>query len=313
MATFRTVLFYAFAPVADPAAVRLWQRELAGRWNLTGRVIVAPHGINATLGGRVEDLKQYVKGTRQYPGFERLDVKWAAGTGEDFPRLSVKVRPELVAFGAPDAVRLGPDGIEGGGTRLDADGLDALVAERGGDVVMLDGRNAYEASIGRFRGAFVPDVTTSRDFLGEIEAGRWDHLKDRAVVTYCTGGVRCEVLSALMRKRGFEEVYQVAGGIVRYAEARGADGLWEGSLYVFDERRHVEFADGARPLGSCVVCSAPAARYENCGDASCRTLRLACAECTPAVTAGRCEVCVAERPGSFVPRPTARPGVPAAV
>jgi len=298
VATYRTVLFYAFVPVADPAAVRLWQRELAGRWNLTGRVIVAPHGINGTLGGRVEDLKQYVKGTRQYPGLERLDVKWAAGTGADFPRLSVKVRPELVAFGAPEAVRLGPDGIEGGGARLDADGLDALVAERGEEIVMLDGRNAYEASIGRFRGAFVPDVATTRDVLGEIEAGRWDHLKDRPVVTYCTGGVRCEVLSVLLKDRGFREVYQMDGGVVRYLEARGDGGLWDGSLYVFDGRGHVA-APGAGSLGTCERCGASTARFENCADAACRTQRLVCEACAPATAGERCATCAAERPGAW--------------
>ena len=312
MATYKIVLFYGFTPLAAPESVRLWQQALGERWGLTGRVVVSRHGINATLGGTVENLKQYVRTTRQHPGLERIDVKWSDGTGADFPRLSVKVRPELVSFGVPDEIEVDERGVVGGGVPLGPDEVDALVAERD-DVVFFDGRNAFEAEIGRFKGAVVPDVRTTRDFIEEIDSGKFDHLKDRPVVTYCTGGVRCEVLSALMRKRGFEEVYQVAGGIVRYAEARGAEGLWEGSLYVFDERRHVEFADGARPLGSCVVCSAPAARYENCGDASCRTLRLACAECTPAVTAGRCEVCVAERPGSFVPRPTARPGVPAAV
>lgn len=312
MATYKIVLFYGFTPLAAPESVRLWQQALGERWGLTGRVVVSRHGINATLGGTVENLKQYVRTTRQHPGLERIDVKWSDGTGADFPRLSVKVRPELVSFGVPDEIEVDERGVVGGGVPLGPDEVDALVAERD-DVVFFDGRNAFEAEIGRFKGAVVPDVRTTRDFIEEIDSGKFDHLKDRPVVTYCTGGVRCEVLSALMRKRGFAEVYQVAGGIVRYAEARGADGLWEGSLYVFDERRHVEFADGARPLGSCVVCSAPAARYENCGDASCRTLRLACAECTPAVTAGRCEVCVAERPGSFVPRPTARPGVPAAV
>ena len=305
MATYKIVLFYGFTPLAAPESVRLWQQALGERWGLTGRVIVSKHGINATLGGTVENLKQYVRTTRQHPGLEDIDVKWSDGTGADFPRLSVKVRPELVSFGVPDEVEVDEHGVVGGGVHLSPDEVDALVAERD-DVVFFDGRNAFEAAIGRFRGAVVPDVRTTRDFVDQIDSGRFDHLKDRPVVTYCTGGVRCEVLSAIMRKRGFEEVYQVDGGIVRYAEARGADGLWEGSLYVFDERRHVEFADDVVPLGSCVVCSAPAARYENCADASCKTLRLACAECTPVVMSQRCEVCVAERPESFVPRPTAR-------
>lgn len=310
MATYKIVLFYGFTPLAAPESVRLWQQALGERWGLTGRVIVSRHGINATLGGTVENLKQYVRTTRQHPGFEKIDVKWSDGTGADFPRLSVKVRPELVSFGVPDEIEVDEGGVVGGGVPLSPDELDALVAERD-DVVFFDGRNAFEAEIGRFKGAVVPDVRTTRDFIEQIDSGRFDHLKDRPVVTYCTGGVRCEVLSALMRRRGFDEVYQVAGGIVRYGEARGADGLWEGSLYVFDERRHVEFADDVVPLGSCVVCSVPAARYENCADASCRTLRLTCTGCAETVMSERCEVCVAERPGAFVPRPTARAGASA--
>ncbi|MBD8080498.1 rhodanese-related sulfurtransferase [Cellulosimicrobium arenosum] len=293
MAVHKIVLFYAFTPLADPRAVQLWQRALAERWNLTGRVIVADHGINATLGGTVEDLKQYVKTTRQYPGFERIDVKWSDGTGLDFPRLSVKVRPELVTFGAPGVVVVDEDGVVGGGTRLSPQGLHDLVDERGDDVVMFDGRNAFEAAIGRFRDAVVPDVATTREFVAEIDSGRYDDLKGRPVVTYCTGGVRCEVLSAILRTRGFDEVYQLDGGVVRYGEQFGSQGLWEGSLYVFDERMHVELGPGSTPLGECVACAAPTAKYENCVDPGCRTLRLYCAGCAHVARERRCEVCAA--------------------
>ena len=296
MAVHKIVLFYAFTPLPDPRAVQLWQRALGERWNLTGRVIVAEHGINATLGGTVEDLKQYVKTTRQYPGFEDVDVKWSDGTGRDFPRLSVKVRPELVAFGVPDEVVVDEDGVVGGGARLSPQALHDLVAERGEDVVMFDGRNAFEAEIGRFRGAVVPDVATTRDFVAEIDSGRYDDLKQRPVVTYCTGGVRCEVLSALLTARGFEEVYQLDGGVVRYGEAFGSQGLWEGSLYVFDERMQVDLGPGSTPLGACAGCGAATAKYENCADPSCRTLRLYCPGCVHVARSTRCETCVGERP-----------------
>lgn len=296
MAVHKIVLFYAFAPLADPRAVQLWQLALGERWHLTGRVIVSEHGINATLGGTVEDLKQYVKTTRRYPGFERIDVKWSDGTGRDFPRLSVKVRPELVSFGAADELKVDEHGVVGGGERLSPQALHDLVDARGDEVVMLDGRNAFEAAIGRFRGAVVPDVETTREFVAEIDSGRYDDLKQRPVVTYCTGGVRCEVLSALLRSRGFEEVYQLDGGVVRYGEVFGSRGLWDGSLYVFDERMHVELGPGSTPLGECTVCGAATARYENCADPGCRTLRLFCDGCVGAARSGRCEVCVAERP-----------------
>lgn len=291
MAVHKIVLFYALTPVPDPLAVRLWQSALAERWDLTGRVIVSQHGINATLGGTVENLKQYVKTTRQYPGFAAMDVKWSDGTGHDFPRLSVKVRPELVSFGAPDELRVDETGVVGGGVHLSPAEVNELVAERGDDVVFFDGRNAFEAAIGRFRGAVVPDVATTRDFVAELDSGRYDDLKGRPVVTYCTGGIRCEVLSALMTARGFGEVYQLDGGIVRYGEEFGSRGLWEGSLYVFDERMHVEFDAQTQPLGECTACGGATAKYENCASPSCVTLRLFCDGCRHLAAEGRCPAC----------------------
>ncbi|WP_083649136.1 rhodanese-related sulfurtransferase [Cellulosimicrobium sp. CUA-896] len=302
MAVHKIVLFYAFTPLPDPHAVRLWQHALAERWNLRGRVIVAEHGINATLGGTVEDLKQYVRTTRTYPAFADLDVTWSDGTGDDFPRLSVKVRPELVAFGLADGLVVDERGVVGGGTRLSPQALHDLVDERGDEVVLFDGRNAFEAEIGRFEGAVVPDVATTRDFVAEIDSGRYDDLKTRPVVTYCTGGVRCEVLSAVLRSRGFEEVYQLDGGVVRYGEEFGADGLWEGSLYVFDGRMQVDLGPGTTPLGRCTACGAATGRYDNCADPGCRTLRLFCDACADVGRAERCAACVQQRPD-----PGARP------
>src|SRR5690625_1863621 len=263
----KIVLFDVFTPLPDPEAVRLWQHALAERHGLTGRVIVSAQGINATLGGDVKDLKQYIKVTKSYRPFRGADVKWSTGSGNDFPRLSVKVRDELVTFGAPDDLTVTEEGVQGGGAHLKPGALHRLIDSRGDDVVLFDGRNAMEAQIGRFRGAVVPETDTTRDFLAELDSGKYDHLKDRAVVTYCTGGIRCEVLSVLMRNRGFREVYQLEGGIVRYGETFGDAGLWDGSLYVFDNRMHMEFGTGAESLGTCVGCDARTPQFVKIGRA----------------------------------------------
>ncbi|MGF7120740.1 rhodanese-related sulfurtransferase [Rhodococcus sp. BE178] len=281
MATPKIVLFYRFTPLADPEAIRLWQHTLAASNNLTGRILISEHGINATVGGDIADVKRYVRGTRSYAPFSGADIKWSDGTGDDFPRLSVKVRPEIVTFGAPDELKVDADGVVGGGTHLSPNELHELVGSRGEDVVFFDGRNAFEAEIGRFRNAVVPDVATTRDFVAELDSGRYDHLKSKPVVTYCTGGVRCEVLSALMRNRGFEEVYQLDGGIVRYGEAYGDEGLWDGSLYVFDKRMNLDFTDRAVTLGKCTVCDAPTSRFRNHPDVNGRQLTLVCETCVP--------------------------------
>lgn len=276
----KILLFYAFAPVADPEAVRLWQRDLCESLSLRGRILISSHGINGTVGGELAAVKRYLRKTREYAPFRDLDVKWSEGTGSDFPRLSVRVRDELVSFGAPDELSVDERGVLGGGTRLTPEQLHELVSEK--DVTFFDGRNAFEAQIGRFRDAVVPPVAAARDFVGLLDSGAYDHLKDEPVVTYCTGGIRCEVLSALMVKRGFREVYQLDGGIIRYGERYGDAGLWDGSLYVFDARGSVDFGGSPRLLGQCVSCGARTKRMQNCADLACREQLVVCADCAGA-------------------------------
>src|SRR5690606_29244382 len=208
-----------------------------------------------------------------YPGFKKLDIKWSEGTGLDengysldFPRLSVKAKDEIVSFGAPEELSVSRKGVVGGGKKLKPAEVNALVEQRGDDVVFFDGRNKFEAEIGKFRNAIVPDVDTTRDFVRELESGKYDDLKDKPIVTYCTGGIRCEVLSALMISRGFNEVYQIDGGIVRYVETYGNEGLWDGSLYVFDQRISMDFAPNTQPIGVCVSCQTKTSRMQNCAN-----------------------------------------------
>jgi UPF0176 protein len=247
---------------------------------LRGRILISTHGINGTLGGDMSALKKYVKQTKQYPGFKHIDFKWSDGTGHDFPRLRVRVRDEVVSFGAPGELAVDEHGVVGGGVHLKPAEVNQLVEERGDEVVFFDGRNAFEAKIGKFRNAIVPDVKTTRDFVGELESGKYDYLKDRPIVTYCTGGIRCEVLSSVMKNRGFSEVYQIEGGIVRYGEAFADRGLWEGSLYVFDSRMNHEFSDEAKVIGVCERCEEPTSKFYNCANLACRKLILLCDTCT---------------------------------
>ncbi len=285
------MLYYAFVPLPDPEAVRLWQRALCEKLGLTGRILISKDGINGTVGGEINAVKQYVKTTREYQAFRGMDVKWSDGSAEDFPRLSVKVRDEIVSFGAPGELKVDENGVVGGGTHLRPEELHELVEvkeQAGEEVVFFDGRNAFEAQIGKFRNAVVPDVATTHDFIRELDSGKYDALKDKPVVTYCTGGIRCEVLSSLMVNRGFQEVYQLDGGIVRYGEQYADKGLWEGSLYVFDKRMHLEFSPEAKTIGECVRCQAPTNKFENCSNQSCRNLTLYCADCAANPETLRC-------------------------
>lgn len=275
----KIILYYKFAPVKDPEAVKLWQRALCEKLNLKGRILISEHGINGTLGGDIDDLKGYIKETKQFAGFKGTVFKWSDGVREDFPKLKVKVRPEIVTFGARDEIKVDQSGIVGGGKHLKPDQIHELVEKHGDDVIFFDGRNAYEAQVGRFKDAVVPDVRYTRDFGKELEDPKYDSIKDKPIVTYCTGGIRCEVLSMMMKNRGFKEVYQIDGGIVKYGEAYGDDGLWEGSLYVFDDRMGMKFSDKAKDIGTCIHCGGKTSNFENCADLSCNDLVLICKKC----------------------------------
>lgn len=275
----KVILYYKFVPVADPAITMRWQRELCNRLELKGRVIVSPQGINGTLGGEIENVREYKREMNRSVLFKNITYKWSDGTGEDFPKLSVKAKDELVAFKAADEIRVTEKGIDNGGVHLSPEKLHALIEERGDEVIFFDGRNSYEAKVGRFRNAVIPEVKTTPDFLKELEDPKYDDIKERPIVTYCTGGIRCEILSVLMKNRGFKEVYQIDGGIVKYGQKYGDDGLWEGSLYIFDGRMNHRFSSGSKDIADCVHCKGKTSRFINCADKSCNQLTLVCDAC----------------------------------
>ena len=224
-------------------------------------------------------LKEYIKQTKLFPGFKDTVFKWSDGGRDNFPRMSVKVKPELVAFKSYEEIEIDENGVVGGGVHLKPEQVDELVKNEGDNVVFFDGRNQYEANVGRFKNAIAPDTRTSKDFITELESGKYDDIKGKKVITYCTGGVRCELLSAMMKKRGFKDVYQIDGGIVKYGEKFGDDSLWEGNLYVFDGRMGVNFSDHAKTIGECVHCGGKTSNYENCAKSSCNELVLICEQC----------------------------------
>jgi UPF0176 protein len=275
----KIILFYKFTPVTDPEMLRLWQRAVCEKHGLNGRIIISEHGINGTLGGDIKNLKAYIKDAKAYAPFKDIVFKWSDGSGRHFPKLSVKVRDEIVSFKAGSELKVDNNGVVGGGKHLKPEQVHELVKERGDEVVFFDGRNAYEAKVGKFKNAVVPDTRTTKDFIKELDSDKYNDIKDKPVVTYCTGGIRCEILSSLMKNRGFTEVYQMDGGIVKYGEKYGDDGLWEGSLYVFDDRMGMKFSDKAKDIGECTRCGAVTSNFENCALKSCNNLIVLCEAC----------------------------------
>jgi UPF0176 protein len=274
----KTILYYKFVPITDPTSVMFWQRALCEKLELKGRILISPHGINGTLGGELKNLRLYKRTMTEHPLFKGITYKWSDGGAGDFPKLVVKVRPEIVTFGAPDEIKVDMNGVIGGGKHLKPEQVHQLVKEKGDEVIFYDGRNMYEAKIGKFKNAVIPKVRRAVDFIDDIENGDISKHKDKPIVTYCTGGVRCEILTTLMKNRGYKDVYQMDGGIVKYGQKFGDDGLWEGKLFVFDQRMQMAFSDNAQDIGDCSSCGAKTSRLINSENVR-RQLSLQCENC----------------------------------
>lgn len=274
MQQFQVLLFYKYVPIEDPAALRLWQIELGTKYGLRGRVIVATEGINATLEGTKENTELYLKEYLADPRFSDTHIKRSVGTGDDFPRLSVKVRADIISSSA----KLDVDPRSMTGKRLSPDELHAWYAAGKNDFYIVDMRNDYELKVGQFEGTIFPGLQNFRDLT--IKKDEIAHLKDKTVLTVCTGGVRCEKASGYLVKEGFKDVYQLDGGIVSFMEKYPGEGF-KGSLYVFDKRKTVHFdtPETHTVIGRCDLCGSNTENYENCTNNLCHLHFLLCENC----------------------------------
>ena len=265
----KIILFYKFVPLADPLMTQRWLREVCRRLNLQGRIILNAHGINGTLGGGLEDVKGYVREMNRTAEFKKIEYKWSDGDREDFPRLSIKVRKELVTLAPEEAFN-----VFDKGTPLRPEAWRTYIEEHP-DALIFDARNEYESDIGAFTGAVKPKIKNFREIKKELE-----YLpKDQPVLTYCTGDIRCEYLSAYMKHKGFGEVYHLDGGIMKYGQTFGNDGNWEGKCYVFDKRMKIAFKGNSKDIGKCSRCGANTSNHENCANQQCNKLILLCRQC----------------------------------
>jgi UPF0176 protein len=262
------ILFYKYVSLPDPDSERDSQRVLCERLNLKGRLLIAQEGINGTLAGSSEAIDQYIEAMDQHPKLSGIQYKRDLADTVPFPRLRVKVRSEIVTLGvSPDLAHSAP--------KLSPDQFHGLLKDP--SVVLLDARNNYESAIGKFEGALTLDIKRFKDLPAALEDIK--DLHDKTVVTYCTGGIRCEKASALMIEQGFQDVYQLEGGIIEYAKAY-PDGEFDGECFVFDDRLKVAFTDNPSLLGACKFCASPTNSYQNCGNPTCHELMLVCAQCS---------------------------------
>jgi UPF0176 protein len=259
------ILYYYFSEIEDPERFCKEHKKKLQDLGVLGRVYISREGINGTLGGTPEQIESYKKYLWSIDGFENTEFKTDHHDEIPFAKLSCKVRDEIVALHVE-----GLDTREGGYHMPPAEWRKTM--ESGEDYVMIDVRNDYESEVGHFEGALKPPVENFYDFPKWLEQAEQEIPKDKKVLMYCTGGIRCEKFSVLMKKKGWNDVNQLHGGILNYAKKE--DGKhFKGKCFVFDDRLVVPVdKENLQPVAHCEITGKPADSYINCANMECNKL-----------------------------------------
>ncbi|QRR04022.1 oxygen-dependent tRNA uridine(34) hydroxylase TrhO [Dyadobacter sandarakinus] len=281
MKPYRVILYYCYSPIADPDAYRDEHHLFCVEHNLLGRIIVAPEGLNGTVSGTVEDCEAYMEYVRSDERFSSVQFKIEEHDTIAFQKLHVRVKDEIVN----SDLHVNP--LVRTGKHLEPSEFRKLINDP--DVVLVDMRSDYEHEVGKFKGAITFDMHNLRelpDHVHEIE-----HLKDKKIVTYCTGGIKCEKASAYLLEQGFTDVYQLHGGIIRYGLEEGGENF-DGKCYVFDNRITVD-VNKVNPtvISTCYICHTACDRMVNCANPECNNHVPICEACAEQMEGACTEEC----------------------
>ncbi|MCS7072857.1 MAG: rhodanese-related sulfurtransferase [Bacteroidia bacterium] len=271
---YQVLLYYKYVRLSDLESIQKEQFDLCRKLNLLGRILIAKEGINGTVSGLISDTEVYMETMKKHPLFHGIEFKVDQYHQHTFNKLHVRIKNEIVHLGQANQEI---DPLTETGKYIEPHEFLRALKEGSEDVVILDARSRYEYELGKFKNAITFDIENFRELpnrLAEIE-----HLKDKKILTYCTGGIKCEKASALLLKHGFKEVYQLHGGIVRYAKETGGEDF-EGQCYVFDQRVTVP-VNKVNPvvIGRCFRCKNPTEKMINCANAECNRHILLCENC----------------------------------
>jgi UPF0176 protein len=250
MSQYLTAALYKFVSLPNYQALQAPILAACQEHRIKGTLLLAQEGINGTIAGAPEDIRALLAYLRSYPEFSNLEHKESYADKHPFYRMKVKLKKEIVTMGVTG---IDPNLVVG--TYVKPEDWNALISDP--DVVLLDTRNDYEVHIGTFKGAVDPKTTTFREFP-EYVAQNLDKTKHKKVAMFCTGGIRCEKASSFMKQQGFEEVYHLQGGILKYLETVPKEqSMWEGECFVFDQRVAVKHGLEVGEYDQCYACRMP--------------------------------------------------------
>lgn len=264
--------FYYFTEIPNPHEEVQAHKAFFRERNLTGRIYISEQGINGQMSGVKEHAEEYMRWMHANPLFEKVVFKIHLHHENVFPKQTIKYRKQLVAL--DEEVDLANTGQHVSPAEWKA------LLESSEKPLVLDVRNEYEWKVGRFEGAECPPCDTFREFKDYAEGLKKEvDPKATPVMMYCTGGIRCELYSSLLKKNGFEKIYQLDGGIINYGLKQGND-YWLGKLFVFDDRLTVPISDQPNEvIGRCHHCDKENESYYNCANMDCNHLFLCCPDC----------------------------------
>ena len=272
MGNYQVIAYYCLVPLNDPQAEILRQKEFFRTRDMMGRLYISEQGINAQMSALSAHAEEYIEWMRSDPRFAGVQFKIHQSNEHAFPKATIKYRQQLVAIDCE--VDLSKTG-----EHVSPDLWKKMLEERDENTVVIDVRNEYEWKVGHFKGADLPPFETFREFpsyAAQLKEER--DPKNVRVMMYCTGGIRCEYYSALMKQEGFDQVYQLEGGVINYGFEKGSD-EWEGKLFVFDDRLVIPLSEEATTISECKHCKAPNDVYYNCANMDCNELFVCCLDC----------------------------------
>ena len=274
---YKVILYYKYVYIDDPAALMRKQNALCQKLNLKGRVLIAHEGINGTLEGTAETIEKYCQELLSNELFSDIKIKISASSGDAFPKLKIKVRDEIVASHLGAEV----NPLKRTGKYLSAEELHNWF-ESAKEFYIVDMRNDYETSAGIFENSIASGLANFR-YLPKV-LDDLAHLRDKTILTVCTGGVRCEKASAFLVENGFSDVYQLKDGIVTYME-KYPNQHFKGKLYVFDKRVLIGFNTDHpqhEVIGKCLLCRSSSENFVNCANDECHLHFICCENCVNA-------------------------------
>ncbi|MBI2548084.1 rhodanese-related sulfurtransferase [Candidatus Woesearchaeota archaeon] len=267
----KNILFYKYIVIDNPEELQKEQREHCRLWDLKGTILIATEGINGCLTGTEGNIQKYQEWLHDDQRFCDLEFKQGLTSTHNFDKLLVKVRKEIVTSG------LASDILQQRGEYIEPEVFNRLL-DSGEEVYVVDARNNYESNVGHFYNAITPNINNFREWPTAVK--QLEHLKEKPIVLYCTGGIRCEKASAYMKQQGFTNVRHLRGGIINYGHEIG-NKHWDGKCFVFDKRMTIALGTSQQTkiITSCSSCSLPADTYYHCAYTRCDKRFIACDDC----------------------------------